>query len=341
MEREGTLEQFIRLNQELPKVICDQKAIGKAPQLQIVQEQKRGKRPDQFWLALDSDESDWFEFLFENPSSLLWSKRLRLEIEKNPEPQSLLRFKTEVSQELCQSLITPSHFEAYYSKNKDLFFRLKLKKPTTIDPLKGWARVQDPDERSAKISGAWTMGGWIEPHEVDQIITKNRVYRRIAHPLTNTVQWIQVETSSEIPLGYLYLAQSPFKLSLSESIEQLPEEKRNQKKLDLYQTVIENQAYLKLKSSPDRVEEIKKIQSFYMNLIKAYGLYPDDPKFKKYQPYQHSGKDLFYAALDESFLKALRQARVNQAYVQFQGILPDLKLHAIYKEYQERMEGLK
>ena len=90
------------------------------------------------------------------------------------------------------------------------------------------------------------------------------------------------------------------------------------------------------------IEKVRSLQEFYKNLIQAYFLFPDDPRFGAYAksaPGLTSLEKEFRAVFSSDFLKVLEgeSAQINGARVGFVLFRPEPKLHAIFNEYVGRL----
>ncbi len=338
-ENQGTLQQFIRLNRELPKAICDKNAIDRPPQINLGLDSTPIKGSVDFWLYVELDERKIIQLLLEDPSSLLWTQEMQKRLQVENFGVTLGNTKKQTSKEICTSLVTPGHFKGYFETHHGLFFQLKISGNQRTSKTR--IRLQDPDRRFARIRGRWYVAGWIEPYEIQEIHVKTRIYRRLAHPVTNQTQYIQIENQKGFPLGYLYPSNQKSPAQLGELLKENEKESVKKKKISIYRTLIENDAYRMLKSRPKKMKKIRRLQEFYKNLVNAYELYPGDNRFSSY--YKKSEllrENQLRMTLDQTFFRALAQARVNQAYVGFQMFHPDQKLHSIYLEYQKRLREI-
>ncbi|MCC7443098.1 MAG: hypothetical protein IT285_15805 [Bdellovibrionales bacterium] len=372
----GGLGDFFQLNEALPQAVCDKAAVSRAPTLESTRAgalaggaggPARARRDTliplrDFSFRLAVPEPHLIRFLMEDPRVLLAQPRL-LDLWQGAQGQgaeSLAGLKRAISLEVCTAQVTPGKVQALLERKPDLFLRLdtdgagKGARAVEQEDDRAQVVVRDVEDRFGVVRGKWWAAGWVEPFEVRAITLGRRSYRRLAHPITNQLRLIQVESSDGLPLGFIYLspegAAPAVEWAALRAQAESPANRR--KRIESYLLQVETAAYEALARSPARTEGIRDLQEFTKSLLNAYQIFPNDPRFAAYGGKAPTSKAKPPGAapkppdsgveqvLDERFFEALRSAEVGGAQVTFSYFRPDARLHAIFREYLTRLEAL-
>ncbi len=332
----GNLEDFVRLNRELPRAVCDKAIGGRPPHLGItVGEAKRSRV---YSMEQSLKESQIVRFLLEDPAVSIWAPGLEADAKAAEGDRSLGALKERISLEVCTSMVTSGHVENLFTEHKGWFI--------DAHPRAGWdPRLEqdgilflDSDGRVGRHRGQWKLAGWIEPYEVLTIRKGPRVYRRLSNPITNQTLLVMVETLERVPLGIFYAAGVASEWSWEVWKKSSEAAVLRKKKVDAYRTLIESDAYEALLVRKDRVEAIRKLQEFYKSLIHAYEMVPEDSRFSNGQTSEAIKKWNPEKVLDPSFLSEMRGTQLTTGQVGFTYLSPDVRLHGIFEEFRKKLK---
>ncbi|MGE0615093.1 MAG: hypothetical protein AB7P04_05605 [Bacteriovoracia bacterium] len=339
------LKEFFRLNEQLPKAICDATVISRAPLLSTMVEEKAGAaRPGHPSVRLALPESRLIAFLMDDAETLVADPRLVERTTALKSEVSLTELKKRVSLEVCTALVTPGKLASLIKDKPELLLPVQLEKLAAAGASAvAVLELNDVDHRLGKVQGQWWIGGWIEPFEVVTAQAGGRTYRRLANPVTNEVQSIQVIGKDGVPLGYFYPTRDEPKLDWETLQTQADTAESKKKRVQTYHLLVENEAFQALKRHPKKVEAIRKLQEFYKSLMNAYEIYPDDPRFAAYGK-GGAGWDAaaIRKTLDAGFFKSVAEARMAQsgARVAMAYLAPDPRLHAVFREFRDRLKKI-
>jgi hypothetical protein len=337
----GDLGEFLKLHEKLPQAVCDESTVSRAPSLAI-----SNIDAPELVIQAQVDESTLIRFLLGDSFALVASPHLQALSAQAVAPK-LSQLKRQVSLELCTALITPGRLGKVFAASPSWLFSgvpvLALANKRRVPEHLATIRVQDIDGRFGYVGRKWWVPGWVEPYEVLSARIGKREYVRLANPVTNRMQFIEVMGSNGIPLGFVYPTEEEItSLDWKSQKTKAATEPARQKAIDIYRLMIEIDAYHALTRSRGKADGIRKLQDFYKNLLAAYQIYPEEAQFALFAQKigRMIGDDELKKTLDEVFFAAVSKARVNSAQVRFQLLQPDVKLHGMYLEYLERLKRL-
>lgn len=343
----NNLEEILQLNQQISQAVCDEAAISHSPSLVSTPDKRSPQKPKHFFWRSAISDTELIEFLLENPARLVTNTAVQKNWEDfrshgKAESVGLRFFKRKLSLDLCVALVTPGKIDEWIKKDAPFWEVTPVTRFKGFPP-KGFAEwvIQDVDQRFGDIQGKKYIAGWLESYEVLEARFSKRIYRRLAHPITNQLDSIQVFSSSGVLLGFFF-TRSPSEPVNWERIKARSGSEEIRKKLiDTYRLLVEISAQEALKKFPQKLEAIKKLQDFYKNLLNAYVLYPEDGRFQKTKKAKGMLSEVeIKGILDADFLSALNQAKpvdMQSLGVDF-GLYPqDGKLQELYQEYTARL----
>ncbi len=364
------LDEFLKLKERLPKAVCDESVISRAPSLEALRppggpdeaRQEHWGAAHTFDVILDASESQLLAFLLGDTGGFMAAPAFLAQL--NAATSGAGPLKRKVSLDICTALVTPGKVSALATGAERLFLpalpvegsdqgsskgAFAVDSPLR-DPGQGHAvlRVLDQERRFGKVGDAWYVPGWIESYEVTFARSGRRVYRRIAQAITNRLQFIAVMGADSVPLGFLYLSAEPATDDWSRLKVLAENEASRQRLIELYRAILESDAYRAVGSGAQgknraRLEAVRRLQEFYRNLMSAYQIYPNETQFAAYARKAKS-KDFSEKAaktlLDAGFFQVLRTMQVNGSYVAFNLFAPDPVLRGMYQEFRRRLEQI-
>lgn len=324
------VEDFIKLQDQLPQAVCDQTQVSRPPFLKFPETEKsilESHAQAYFTLEHSIELPEALHILLQNESPLLSAQGITTEkTKKSDEPVD--HFKRKISQEFCVALLSQEKQNHFIQDKKNWILELSTQKPQSGKQAFG---VEDMEGRFLRNKNTVYVGGWIEPHEVVSFVDlKGFKIKKLIHPLTRETQSIVLLGLHEEPLGF-FQVKNKDRAPSSELLMR--------KRLDLYQSLIENEAYRTLFGFEDqsirdqKKEKIKKTKEFYLNLVQAFHIFPENPQFQTY-----SGKVKLqdHKSVEDYIQK--NQTHLNE--VEFQPLPRDEKLLAIFNEYLNQLKKI-
>jgi hypothetical protein len=356
------LQEFFKLNDKLPKAVCDENMIARAPSLESLNERGAdGARvvPAQLdpGASLEFEvritEAELIGFMLADRFTLVAAPHIRTllqeQVEASEQDQKkgaaaqLARIRKQIALDVCISLVTPGKLKQLMSSSPSWFLppaSVSATLPIAV-PGKGKAvfRVLDPEGRFGKIGQKWWIAGWLEPYEVSSVRIGKREYRRLANPVTNLTQSIEIVGRDELPLGQIFPTTDEPKKDWEQLRSASQTDGAKQRRGETYRLMIERDAYFAIARFPAQAEAIRKLQDYFKSQLGSYQIYPDEAQFDQFAKSQKSmmSESEIRGVLDSAFFESLGSARVNGAKVGLQIFKPDPKLHGLYKEYQRRL----
>ena len=346
------LSDFLKLNENLPKAVCDESLISRAPSFEAATELKKTSSELSFEARMPAAENEILSFLMGDQSTLIAAPQV-LALFKAQSAGSISDLKRKVSLEVCTSMVTPGKLGNLLTAKPEWVIPVTLmeegNKSSRNKTTHGKSLPQalfllrDVEGRFGKFGSKWYIPGWVESYEAQKVIVGKRRYERLANTITNHTQFILMMKPDETPLGFFVPSAEPSSVNWKILKAQTETEGNQQRKMEIYRMLIELEAYRAVARAPNQSDAVRKLQEFYKNLIAAYQIYPNGEQFAQYAKRVKSGTSAESDArdlLDDSFLKAMEAARVNGNRVTFFLFAPDSKLAAILQEYRKRLWAL-
>lgn len=330
----------MHLRQGLPQAICDENTVSRAPSFA---RSSQTQTPSEFVVRMDTlTEDQIISFLMEDSLSLVAAPDL-MNVLRVQGFSKVSLLKKRVALEVCTAAVSPGGGQKIVEERPGLFFTVK---PYEGKMSRGTEFVlRDVENRFGYQDGKWWLAGWLEPHEVVEVRTRGRIYRRMANPITNQLHFVQLVGKEGIPLGYFRPTTGQPALTWKSLNEGLSEEISMKKRVEMYRRLVENEAYRMIRLGQEHAEKVKNLQDFYKNLMAAYQIDPENwrfsqPAVKRKKKSKSSRKLANRSLLDQSFFDALSASRTNGVKVSLIYFPPDARLHSIYLEYRDRLERL-
>ncbi len=332
----GGLNDFFQLNEGLPKAVCNEAALMKAPSLEALHPAPdagsgAGREP-LLEVQLPMEESALIGFLLGDSAIRISSPALQ--VASGGTPTEFEIAKRKLALDVCVAVVTPNRLPKLLQETPSRFLQAQVfsQDRSSLSSQGGLilgARilVEDRASRFGRIGGKWWIPGWLEPYEVLSVRVGRREYRRVAHPVTNLTQLIEVVGQGEMPLGFVFPAGQAAQIDFEPLHRRVDSEAFRARKVDIYLNRIETLAYRSMAEIPAKAAEIRKLQELYRaQLLSSAALSapvpsPDEAAIRR--------------ILDPVFQGQVAQARVNGNSVQFGLLLPDPKLHQIWLDFRQ------
>lgn len=313
---QGELADIIKLNQQLPNVICDQKVIEQPARLSLNVE--KPERPKTYlWKSAPLDEKKLIRFLLGDRSVSFGAlKEGDADLEASKKALSL---------EFCRLVLQLTQEENIFEKKRDRLLQVVPLKSSTglprIAEANTWWLV-DWDGRVGDFRGDHFIAGWIELPEVLAVRAGPRVYMPLSHPVTHRVEDVILISDRGIPEGKFQAGRSS-------------DDSRKAQFLT-YDLLMEGESYTAFVKTPSKQPEIKRLKEFYRNLMSAYELYPEEVKLAG----NAATASRSLASEGTSFHGLIKDIQINGQPVNFVQFPNDPKLHQLYLDYIKKLSAL-
>lgn len=374
--RAENIDTFIVLKEKLTHAVCDEAYVSRPPTLESLVSDDAP--PDSFRIDLPAGapEHEVVSFLLGDAVQGIPSEYVRTQLDLalkakglagklgNLGGEDLLEAQAAVQSvkrraalDVCEALASPGKLAQLLAAKPGRFLEANPAAgvggatSTALGPSRGGlaviatdtgARFGKPRRRSAYL-----VPGWLEASEVVGVRAPGYWYRRLSNPVTNKTQSVQVATPAGVPLGILFHSREAPAPDWSAAKAWSEDMRARETQIQTYRLLMDALAIQALRGSGGDARlsgGIRKLEEFYRNLISAYESLPDEKQFDSYRNarVERFGlEEVTTRILGERFLRTLLRARVNGSYVQVGLFRPDPALHAIFLEYQGRVEKLR
>lgn len=283
---------------------------------------------DRYEYRVDLKESDVIALLLDSTDVFVSNPRRPASVTK----KGLLRT-------FCKQQASEQELQQWMSKHPEWFVDV-----SAISSGNTLLRLRDVKHRYFKSNEHVLAPGWIDGAEVRSVETQGRTYLRMNHPVTHRLRTVLVLNKKGVPVGSLLPSREPGDLEWSSLWRFSTSYTARKRRQETYLYLMEEAAYAALLEHPEQTEQIRRVQEFYRNLLRAYELYPDSKQFLTYQDPSDQRRALasrrseIEAEFDETFFEAIRDARIQDSYARFSAFEPDSKLYRIYLEFRSRLQ---